>query len=526
MNKSRNSERSSSGCVKTTAELLHILGLSEKSKKDHLVSKLVAEAETKIAQSMPKGVNLESSGPKFSSLGFGDFWFRDGTLVEDEDALKKWRKKRMKRYGHYYSQTKEGRWKRRKSKGYWLKKETITLYPEHDYILQALDKNGVDLRDFTKKLAFHLAYAWDKMDRNENVLALTVHPNGGCIHIHLLTTRYVDPTPKLDKITLKNQNTKQGNNRSSHAKPALIAMLRLREAGFWPDQLSENLDSFLRKREKANERLPVDYLVSDIADRYLEEKLPSLCKGKPALEKAVQTAKNEYHQHATLLAAKRLREYLLETGELPDDETLEKLKKAKDKREKAEAKLAVLEKENKEQEKSRSELDGRSLKLSKEVETLEQFEKDKEKHLKSLRETKLEAIKLGTEYKKLVELKNAKTEDICQQQRDLRKTHEKALQLKNLYGTLEEVIESAESLEGLVHHTLEDNKAHGQLSLEDYKIRYLKLVAELEDRTAEYREMLKQGFLTLENLEPTMPSETLEKDISETSKKDKGLGYE
>lgn len=513
-NKSRGGKRKSSGSADSVASVLHNVVHTQKSKADHLKSKLAALAETEIAKAISGPVDLEEEGFEFESLGPGSSYCRDGTEIRTKEQAKAWRKEKMTTFDHYYAPDKHGRWKRRKRSGGVLKKEAITLFPEHGYILRALDSLGLDICPLTRKLADKVTDAFDRIDPNENVILTSIHPNAGCLHIDLITTRFCRPTPELDKITLKNQNTRQGNNRSAHAGPALIALLRLRERGLWPDEISRDLDRFLRKRERATESLPTDYLVCDIVDRFLEEELPKLYKGIPHLEKAVEKAKTDYKQHIELVAAKRLEEYKVANGKIAPDETLEKLKREKEKRDQALAETETLEKESLELEKAKSSLSEKNSKLTKEIKALESFASNKALYLKNFEKTKTEVLNLKTEYAKLLKQKERVSAKIIELNAGIESEKEIVREQTKLAAVLDEILDSQKSLEVLVVGALENfEKEPTKKTYEDF---FRHLIALTQD----CREMLSQGFDTLDSISSKETLENENTDPDSFEKKD------
>ncbi|MDQ8184091.1 hypothetical protein QEH53_00760 [Pelagicoccus sp. SDUM812002] len=445
-------------------------------------------AETEIAKAISGPVDLEEEGFEFESLGPGSSYCRDGTEIRTKEQAKEWRNEKMTTFDHYYALDKHGRWKRRKRSGGVLKKQAATLFPEHDYILRALDSLGVDISPLTRKLADKVTDAFDRIDPNENVILTSIHPNAGCLHIDLITTRFCRPTPELNKITLKNQNTRQGNNRSAHAGPALIALLRLRERGVWPDELSKDLDKFLRKRERATERLPTDYLVCDIVDRFLEEELPKLHKGIPHLEKAVEKAKADYKQHIELVAAKRLHEFKVAKGDIAPDETLEKLREEKARKEEelkeAQKYLQDSEKALHDQKGKLETLKSESTKLHQETQEIEkQLTKTKNSNetlSNTISDKQKETLKLESE----VETLERKTADIKIKFRELRTLGENLIRrfkrLQDFCRTINDTITLQEEVSNSTQQALgahrKDSKASNPLfeSLYGHLVQYIK----------------------------------------------------
>lgn len=213
--------------------------------------------------SIGEGAMLDPTGHELESTQFSDLLLNE---CEDRSSYVRITNKGHGRYGPQTVPVKNP-----------LSKLTITLSGHDNARLQALERAGLSTKKFITRTATKVAKLYAKYE-GMNVIALAVHADSGCIHIHVIFSH----VSRDKKLLYKNPH--RGCNRKRQAGIGLISTKRMCDMGFWPVEDAAKANYLLADREKETCQLPTDYLLSRYVDRECEAYYRDLdlLKGKDA----------------------------------------------------------------------------------------------------------------------------------------------------------------------------------------------------------------------------------------------------
>lgn len=271
-----------SGSVKRLSEIQHLDPKSELHQIHALWSFLQKQSPVTLLPSdqfptlgaqfpsIGEGIMYDLSGRELQSTQFSDL-LRDE--CEDRSFYVRITNKGNGRYGPKIEPVANPLWK-----------ETITLSGRDNERLRALDNGGRPVKAFVRRLAKKLAKLYAKFEGME-VIAMVVHADSGCLHIHILFSH----VSRNRKLLYKNPH--QGNNRQRRAGLGLIGTKRMCDMEYWPAEDASKADYLLADREKDLGRLPTDYLLSRYIDRECDAFVQGLVKSNEKAKPSPETTK-------------------------------------------------------------------------------------------------------------------------------------------------------------------------------------------------------------------------------------------
>lgn len=266
--------------VSSQRSIDHLDPSSDQHKEDQIEHRQIRQFEKVPLNWMEDACNSYLTGEKFISLGDGVILNPQGDEISSEEFSETINQTAEQRnfYWLHYVEKKSGKKKRRRIKKVGdepirpIRQQAVTFRPDHSLALHLLDKERSSARDTLKDWVKQMALECAKYFQNETgyePLAITIHPNEGCLHFHI-----VYATISKDNALLHNHRydesgkLKRGNPDLRRAGPCQVGLERARMNGIEIPDKERHL-GLLEDKMRGGE-LPIDIRLAEVLDGVVE----------------------------------------------------------------------------------------------------------------------------------------------------------------------------------------------------------------------------------------------------------------